>query len=280
MRVHYRIPLNFTWEGMKEAQGIAGADRRMAGAAARNRRETKTPNVLNAQRSTSNAEGLGRFEEALDDDLNISAALGFLFESIRETNRAMDQDKLDAETAKGWLNWWERINTRSPISKAETCSQRAGRNRALAKEREQARRARIGKKATNCAMSLPLGLGGARYKRRTENYTANGVPSGASGASACALTEFSLRRRDRKIIAMIHVRPEMFAPADLLDLEHTAHPKLFENQNYVWDALKQIASYLQFRLKPGVLGEVLGKPFISNKRFYWTRAPLSNKARS
>src|SRR5581483_6975440 len=32
------------------------------------------------------------FEEALDDDLNISAALGFLFESIRETNRAMDHN--------------------------------------------------------------------------------------------------------------------------------------------------------------------------------------------
>jgi NDP-sugar pyrophosphorylase family protein len=59
----------------------------------------------------------------------------------------------------------------------------------------------------------------------------------------------------------------MFAPADYLDLEHTAHPKLFENQNYVWDALKQIASYLQFRLKPGILGELMGKPFISNSVF-------------
>src|SRR5262249_14201543 len=59
----------------------------------------------------------------------------------------------------------------------------------------------------------------------------------------------------------------MFAPADFLDLERTAHPKLFENQNYVWDALRQIASYLQFRLKPAVLGELMGKPFISNRVF-------------
>src|SRR3989441_2922151 len=59
----------------------------------------------------------------------------------------------------------------------------------------------------------------------------------------------------------------MFAPADFLDLEHTAHPKLFENQNYVWDALKQLASYLQFRLKPAILGELMGKPFISNHVF-------------
>ena len=60
---------------------------------------------------------------------------------------------------------------------------------------------------------------------------------------------------------------EMFAPAEFLSLKHTAHPKLFENQNYVWDALKQIASYLQFRLKPGVMGKLVGKPFVSSAVF-------------
>ncbi len=59
----------------------------------------------------------------------------------------------------------------------------------------------------------------------------------------------------------------MFAPADYLNLEQTAHSKLFDNQKYVWDALNQIASYLKFRLKPGVLGELVGKPFISNSVF-------------
>src|SRR5437867_7342072 len=59
----------------------------------------------------------------------------------------------------------------------------------------------------------------------------------------------------------------MFAPAEYLNLEHTAHPKLFENQTSVWDALKQMASYLQFRLKPAVFGELMGKPFISNNVF-------------
>ena len=59
----------------------------------------------------------------------------------------------------------------------------------------------------------------------------------------------------------------MFAPNEFLALEHTAHSKLFENQQYVWDALKQIASYLQFRLKPAVLGDLVGKPFISKEVF-------------
>ena len=53
----------------------------------------------------------------------------------------------------------------------------------------------------------------------------------------------------------------------MLSLEHTAHPKLFEDQQYVWNALKQIASYLQFRLKPAVLGELVGRPFISASVF-------------
>ena len=59
----------------------------------------------------------------------------------------------------------------------------------------------------------------------------------------------------------------MFAPAEFLSLEHTSHSKLFESQKNVWDALKQIASYLQFRLKPAVLGDLIGKPFISNNVF-------------
>lgn len=59
----------------------------------------------------------------------------------------------------------------------------------------------------------------------------------------------------------------MFSPEEFLDLTHTAHPKLFENQGYVWEALKQIASYLQFRLKPEVLGDLMGKPFISDAVF-------------
>jgi cysteinyl-tRNA synthetase len=100
MRVNYRTQLNFTWDGMKEARESLGRIddwldrlREIAG-------------KENAQRPTEDSE----FEKALDDDLNISAALGFLFETIRETNRAMDEKKLDAKTAATWLNWWSRIN--------------------------------------------------------------------------------------------------------------------------------------------------------------------------
>ena len=59
------------------------------------------------------------FEAALDDDLNISGALGVLFETIRETNRRMDAGEMGAQEAKEWLEWWQRVNSVLQISGEE-----------------------------------------------------------------------------------------------------------------------------------------------------------------
>ena len=101
MRVHYRTQLNFTWDGMKEArESLARIDDWLE----------RLREVASDKDSKIDKQLGHEFEDALDDDLNISAALGFLFETIRETNRAMDEKKLDAKAASGWLSWWERIN--------------------------------------------------------------------------------------------------------------------------------------------------------------------------
>jgi cysteinyl-tRNA synthetase len=50
------------------------------------------------------------FFEALDDDLNISAALAEVFNQIRTTNRSIDGGELAAGQAKALLDWWDRIN--------------------------------------------------------------------------------------------------------------------------------------------------------------------------
>lgn len=55
----------------------------------------------------------------------------------------------------------------------------------------------------------------------------------------------------------------MFSPDDLLDLERTEHSVIFENVTHAWEALAKISTYLQFRLKPGIHGKLIGKPFIS-----------------
>ena len=132
MRVHYRAPLNFTWEGMEEArQALARIDEWLV-----RLRETAGDKIDNKNVDLELGQ---QFEEALDDDLNISAALGFLFESIRETNRAMDRGELDAASAKAWLNWWERVNSVLALE-IETAVVLPADVAQLAEQRENARR--------------------------------------------------------------------------------------------------------------------------------------------
>jgi cysteinyl-tRNA synthetase len=172
LRVHYRVPLNFTWEGMNEARESLGridewlARLRETGQKANAQPASAVDGLRRGERSTpmnrehaSNPPPTGtgyavasaqhptqKFEEALDDDLNISAALGFLFETIRETNRAMDENKLDPASARAMLDWWKRINTvldleaDGEIVIPEEVTQ-------LANERENARRERNWKRS-------------------------------------------------------------------------------------------------------------------------------------
>ncbi|HEV2843057.1 MAG TPA: cysteine--tRNA ligase [Chthoniobacterales bacterium] len=105
LRVHYRAPLNFTWEGMEESrEALRRIDDWMA------RLEDKSQEE-NVRPSTSSVEPpFQRFESALDDDLNISGALGVLFDGIRDSNRALDEQTLDSSAAQKWLQWWARID--------------------------------------------------------------------------------------------------------------------------------------------------------------------------
>ncbi len=105
MRVHYRAPLNFTFEGMKEARESLGRIDDWLD------RLRKTCQQSSGSKKSADSTVATTFEEALDDDLNISAALGFLFESIRQTNRAMDSGELGADAAQGWIEWWDRANS-------------------------------------------------------------------------------------------------------------------------------------------------------------------------
>jgi cysteinyl-tRNA synthetase len=132
--------MNFTWEGMDEArQALARIDGWLL-----RLRETAGANVVGTPRrgvrSAQRADPTSQFEEALDDDLNISAALGFLFESIRETNRAMDRNELDAASANAWLNWWKRIN--SVLDLERETDELPAAVAQLADERERARLAK------------------------------------------------------------------------------------------------------------------------------------------
>ncbi len=130
LRVNYRAQLNFTWAGMEEArESLKRIDdwlERLREAASLKSDEKAGPAIGQ------------QFEEALDDDLNISAALGFLFESIRETNRALDRNEL--ASAGAWLKWWDRVNRVLRLDAAEAAFPAE-----IARLTEERKRARLAK---------------------------------------------------------------------------------------------------------------------------------------
>jgi cysteinyl-tRNA synthetase len=141
MRVHYRAPLNFTWEGMEEARVALGRIDDWV-----RRLREKAGEEENVQRRTSNVQRpMEAFEAALDDDLNISGALGFLFEIIRQTNRELDLGQIEPAKAASLLKWWSRVDSVLAVSGEEGGV--PAEIAALAEARVQARLARDWRKS-------------------------------------------------------------------------------------------------------------------------------------
>lgn len=97
LSVKYREPLNFTMDGLAAARSaLSRLDEWSA-------RLTETAGPAPAE-PVSFPE-MDAFGAALDDDLNISAALAAVFELIRETNRRLDEGDLTPGQAKSLADW-------------------------------------------------------------------------------------------------------------------------------------------------------------------------------
>jgi cysteinyl-tRNA synthetase len=104
LSIHYRQPLNFTFEGLYAAEQAV-------------QRLTDCMQLL----QTAQGEGFDvqplvaetqqRFEEALDDDLNISGALGAILALVRTVNRAIAQHQLSAAGAEQVITLMRRFDT-------------------------------------------------------------------------------------------------------------------------------------------------------------------------
>jgi cysteinyl-tRNA synthetase len=104
LSIHYRQPLNFTFEGLYAA-------------------EQAVQRLTDFMQRLPTAQGEGfdvqplmtetqqRFEDALDDDLNISGALGAVFEMVRAVNRAMAHHQLSATGAELVATLMRRFDT-------------------------------------------------------------------------------------------------------------------------------------------------------------------------
>lgn len=137
--VHYRLPLNFTFEGLTAARtSLLRIDEWVD-------RLEKFSTAAGGAASGHSLPSQSKFEEALDDDLNISGALGHLFDVIRETNRAMDDNTLPPQDALAVFQWWNRINTVLAFEKP--AAEIPAEIRALLDERKKAREAKDWKKS-------------------------------------------------------------------------------------------------------------------------------------
>ena len=169
LRVHYRAHLNFTWEGMSEArQSLARIDDWVE------RLQAKAEEERTVQSSTFNVQRPSAFEDALDDDLNISAALGFLFDTIREINRGLDLGKVTAEEARGWLDWWKRIDSVLALSGGGT--EVPAEVTALVEQRAQARLAKEWRKSDELRDQIAVQGWEVRDTKDGQKVTRRGGP--------------------------------------------------------------------------------------------------------
>jgi cysteinyl-tRNA synthetase len=115
LTAHYRETFNFTLEGLQGARtALARIDeclgklREIAGRDALPR--------VQADQQVSPTELLNDFAEALDEDLNISAAWGAVFKWVTATNKRIAENSVGADEATAALAAWDKIDSVLGIS--------------------------------------------------------------------------------------------------------------------------------------------------------------------
>jgi cysteinyl-tRNA synthetase len=95
LATHYRQQLNFTFKGLEGAKGalqrLFDFMEKLEGVKG-DKDNPAIPDLLSKVKT--------KFEENLDDDLNISGALGEIFDFVREINTLLDEQKISQSDAK------------------------------------------------------------------------------------------------------------------------------------------------------------------------------------
>lgn len=165
LRTHYRQPMNFTWEGMDDAKTALGRIFDF-------HRRVHEPMPEKAVDVASTVDGArAKFRAAIEDDLNLSAALGVLFDFMRDANRLLDATP-SAPAAKafaGALDDWNRVLGLLEMRKAETVDadiERKIQARIDARKRKDFVEAdRLRKELEAEGIELQDGPGGTKWKR-------------------------------------------------------------------------------------------------------------------
>jgi cysteinyl-tRNA synthetase len=142
LTVNYRLPLNFTMAGMEGARAALG---RIDEWIARLTDVTKAAGSGAKETATAANPHVARFFDALDDDLNISGAMGHLFDLLRSSNKQMDEGTLFGDQAVALLSEWNRMD--SVLGFAREAMEVPAEVLALVEERQRVRAARDWKKS-------------------------------------------------------------------------------------------------------------------------------------
>jgi cysteinyl-tRNA synthetase len=138
LSTHYRQQLNFTFEGLEAAKKtvdrLTNFMRRLLDANGKPSGEEVAQLMKSARHS---------FEEAMDDDLNVSVALAALFDFVRDVNNLLDNNMLSEKEAEQvyelMMSFDKVLGVIGQVKKGEKLSAEA---EELFRKREEARKAR------------------------------------------------------------------------------------------------------------------------------------------
>ncbi|MEE8349828.1 MAG: cysteine--tRNA ligase, partial [Acidobacteriota bacterium] len=166
--VHYRKQLNFTFEGVKQAES---ALRRINDFLVRIG-EVPDDRSENLDLTQQVAQTRVEFLAGLDDDLNTSVALGALFELVRSANTLLDQQQVGAANRDQITELFAQAHQIFPVFTSQENRVADEEISQLIQERQEARRQRDFQKADEIRVLLvEKGIvledtkGGTRWKR-------------------------------------------------------------------------------------------------------------------
>lgn len=101
LTAHYRETFNFTIEGLQAARAaLLRLDECLS----------KLQERAQGAQAPAHSTLVERFGDALEQDLNISGAWGAVFEWVRDTNKALAENAVDATRAASALAAWDRVD--------------------------------------------------------------------------------------------------------------------------------------------------------------------------
>jgi cysteinyl-tRNA synthetase len=167
LATHYRQQLNFTFEGLEGAKNALQRLHDFMDRLKNIKSQKSHPEVAEILQEAQNC-----FEQELDDDLNVSGALGKIFDLVKEVNRFIDEGDFSTQDAENTLALIQRFDSVLGILKREEI--RLDEKVAeLIRQRNQARKEkkwqdadRIRKEIENLGIILEDTPEGTKWKKR------------------------------------------------------------------------------------------------------------------